>query len=88
MAVRALCVQAEARRRSEVRATVEGRHGRVARKAQLGHALVRQHVPIRRTVRAMTYRATFGARGWVLEHERAAFVGMAPDAFFLLEAAE
>jgi len=60
----------------------------VATKAHLGYTLVRQHMPVRRAVRAMTRRATFGARGWVLEHERATFVGMAPDAFFLLEAAE
>src|SRR5688572_1168935 len=88
MTARALRVEAEPRWGSRIEARVELRHGGVAGQAELRDALVREQVAVRRAMRRMAGSTAFGARRGVLEDERAALVGVAVRALFLLEAAE
>lgn len=88
VAVRALRVEPEARRPRGAEPGMELGHGRMAREAELPHALMREHVPVRRSMGAVAGRAALDSRCRVLEDEGPAFINVAIEAWLLLEAAE
>lgn len=88
MAIDALRVETEPRWRDRIESRMKLRNLGMTAVTEFRNALVREHVAIRRTMRAMTSRAAVNSRCSVFENERTAFVAVATRALLLPESTE